>query len=164
MNVDETDRLALLFSSHNIFGGHSSPALQSSKAQSWPNSLKLCVLGAPGVVIMKSCPGLEQADYRDNEGLGCCRVIAAPLQDSGPVPFFSFSHIRLLGRAHISASDTAAVSRAPAQAKRAHFTTCMCDLANLHCRARVCVCVCRRRWSGIPHQILISRLQQQSGA
>lgn len=32
---------------------------------------------------MKSCSGLEQADYRDNEGLGCCRVIAAPLQDSG---------------------------------------------------------------------------------
>lgn len=83
---------------------------------------------------MKSCPGLEQADYRDNEGLGCCRVIAAPLQDSA---FFFLLPQTPGTRSHFSIRHCSS-QQEPKLAKRAHFTTCMCDLANL----LLCVCVC----------------------
>lgn len=136
MNVDETNRLAALFRSHNTLSAHNSAPLQSGEAQSWSNTLKLWVPGAPGVAIMKSCPGLEQADYRDNEGLGCCRVIAAPLQDSA---FFSLLPQTPGTRSHFSIRHCSS-QQEPKLAKRAHFTTCMCDLANL----LLCVCVCVR--------------------
>lgn len=119
-----------VFSSLNILNAHNSPPLQSDKAQSWPNVLKRWVLGAPGVVIMKSCSGLEQADYRDNEGLGCCRVIAAPLQDSGFFSLFFLVHQTTGMRSHFSIRHCSS-QQEPVEARGAHFTTCMCDLATL---------------------------------